>query len=126
MASTSRGRKAWLVTWEHMGDHARPERKIAAVFRPQLSGPRVRDLVELLYAAASYAPFEQMEIALGMRRNPYPAQSGDLNGVPWDGEVFCGHNPWLHARLVDKLLIPPDGEPSWKERARPQIRGVNA
>ncbi len=40
----SRGRKAWLVTWEHAVDHAQPESKIVAVSKPQFSGRRVREL----------------------------------------------------------------------------------
>ena len=119
------GRKAWLVTWEHMGDHAQPERKIAAVFKPQLSGRRVRELVEFLYASLEYQPFEQLEIVCGLRSNPYPATFGTLQGVRWEGEVTCGHNPYLCGRLVDELVIPPDGEPSWKERPRPEAKGLN-
>ena len=117
-----RGRKAWLVTWEHIGDHAQPERKIAAVLEPQLSGRRVRELVEFLYASVEYQPFEQLEIAFGLRSNPYPGTFGSMKDGPaglWEGEVNCGHNPWLYARLVDNLIIPADGEPTWQEPPRP-------
>jgi hypothetical protein len=108
-----------------MGDHAQPERKIAAVLRPQLSGRRVRELVEFLYASLEYRPFEQLEIVFGLRSNPYPATFGSLkDGAAglWQGEVICGDNPWLRARLVDNLIISPDGEPTWEERPRPHQR----
>jgi len=123
----SLGRKAWLVTWEHMGDRAQPERKIAAIFKPQLSGRRVRELVEFLYASLKYRPFEQLEIAFALRPNPYPAIFGSLKDGPaglWKGEVICGHNPWLQARLVDNLIIPTDGEPTWQERPRPHNKAL--
>jgi hypothetical protein len=121
----SLGRKAWLVTWEHVGDHAKPKRKIAAVFKPQLSGRRVLELVEFLYASLEYSPCEQMEITFGLRVNPYPAIPGTLHGVRWAGEVTCGHNPYLYGRLVDELIIPTDGQPSWKERPRPEIKALD-
>jgi len=120
-----RGRKAWLVTWEHIGDHALPERKIAAVFKPQLSGQRVRKLVEFLYASMEYQPYEQLEIEFGFRLNPYPATFGSLKDGPavlWHGEVICGDNPWLRARLIDNLIIPPEGEATWDERPSPHQR----
>ena len=121
---SKQGRKAWLVTWEWAGEHARRPRKIAAVMRPQFSGERVRELVEFLYAA-EYAPFEQLEVALGLRSNPYPATFGTLQGVTWLGEVNCGDNPYLRARKVDDLIIPVDGEASWQERPRPEIKALN-
>ena len=108
------------MTWEHEGDHALPERKIAAVLKPQLSGQRVRELVEFLYASLEYRPFEQLEITLGLKSNPYPAIFGSLQGLPWEGEVTCGHNPFLFTRLVDDLIISAGGKSTWQERPRPR------
>jgi hypothetical protein len=92
------------------------------VLRPQLSGGRVRELVGFLYASLKYEPYEQMDILSGWRSNPYPATFGSVKNGPgtWEGEVTCGDNPWLLARLVDDPIIPVDGEPNWKERPRPQ------
>lgn len=118
----SGGRAAWLVTWEHAGDHARPDCRIAAVLSPHLSGRRVRELVGFLYASLKYTPFEQLEIVLGLRTDPYPASFGqtkDGRDGLWRGEVICGDNPWLRARLVDDLVLPVEGEVSWKDRPRP-------
>ena len=118
-AARKQGRKAWLVTWENAGGYAQPERRVAAVFKPQLAGQRVRELVEFLHTSMECRPSEQLEITFGQRSNPYPATFGTLQGVPWQGEVVCGLNPFLFARLVDDLVIPTDGEPSWRERPRP-------
>ena len=46
---TNRKRKAWLVTWEWAGDHAKRADKVAAILNPRLGGDRVRELVEFLY-----------------------------------------------------------------------------
>ncbi len=118
----TRGKKAWLVTWEWAGEHARRENPIAAFFRPQLSGARVRELVEFIYLS-EYTPGDRLYFTPG--RNPYRAEFGKLAGVSWQGEIICGHNPWLRARLVDDLLIyrGEDGKEKavWNERAKPDV-----
>jgi hypothetical protein len=45
----SRKSRAWLVTWEWAGDHAKRTDKVVAIFGPRLGGERVRELVEFLY-----------------------------------------------------------------------------
>ena len=116
------GKKAWLVTWEWSGDHVRVEQRIVAIFRPQLSGHRVLELVAHIYAVLKYTPRERLASALNPKANPHPAQFGQVdNGEgTWTGEVICGHNPWLRARLVDDLVIDKDHPlGTWKERPRP-------
>ncbi len=121
-----RGISAWLVTWEHAGDHAKPRQRVAAVLNPRLSGQRVRELVELLYANELYDPSERIAFIKDRGRNPYPAQFGSLGGVPWTGEIVCGHNPWLEARIVDNLRAVKDGEGAeqfdWNERPKPRAQ----
>lgn len=98
--------KAWLVTWEWSGEHAKRNEKVAALFDSRVSPERVRESVELLYAQAAYTLSERIACFVGnRRRNPYPAECVKLEGVPWQGEIHCGHNPYLRARLVDELAI---------------------
>ena len=78
---SSRGITAWLVTWEHSGDHAKPERRVAAVFSSRLGGDRVRELVEVLYANANSTVGELIGYARNTRSNPYQATFGSVNGV---------------------------------------------
>ena len=124
--SRTRGIAAWLVTWEHIGEHARPPTKVATVLSPRLSGRRVLEIVELLYANAAYEPSERIAIAKSRRENPYPAQFGSLGGVPWGGQIVCGHNPFLEARLVSNLRVETDSSGHeqfvWDERPRPSAR----
>lgn len=122
---TYRKRKAWLVTWEWSGDHAKPAEKVVAIFNPRLGAERVRELVELLYIQSGASLDEKLSWAVDRSRNPYPAQFGSLNGAPWQGEIHCGHNPWLFARLVDDLWVATgeDGtqEAHWSERPKPDM-----
>jgi hypothetical protein len=59
----------------------------------------------------------------------YPAQFGILNNVPWGGEITCGHNPWLLARLVDDLTVEADADgkerATSKERPKPDLSWIH-
>lgn len=118
MAKRAKGKTAWLVTWEQSGDHANRKDRIAAIFRPQFSGQRIREFVDVIYQS-EYMPHERLIAALNPKANPYPAQFATIGDIPWHGEVICGDNPFLRARLVDDLLIDEHGEPRWEERPRP-------
>ena len=116
--------KAWLVTWEWCGDHAKRDDKVAAIFNPRFSAERVRELVEFIHLSAMYTLGEQAACAQNKKRNPYPADFGATQyGVTWTGEIFCGHNPYLYARLVDDLAVEDEGEGKgkvlWNERPKP-------
>jgi hypothetical protein len=118
----SRAVKAWVVRWEWSGDHAAVEQPVAAVLRPQTSGDQVLRIVEILHASRQYEPDEML---FAIRRNghqPYPAQFGTIGGVPWMGEVVCGHNPYLVAR---KAGVWPAGDGSgrieWEDIPRPDL-----
>jgi hypothetical protein len=107
--------KAWLVTWEWVGDHAKRDDKVAAVLNSRLSESRVKKLVEFLYLNDSYAVSEKMAVAQRRRDNPYPAKVER-------GIITCGHHPFLQARLVDDLRVEYDGHGmdtavTWKERS---------
>jgi hypothetical protein len=46
-------------------------------------------------------------------------------GEPWDGEVLCGNDPYLRARLVDGLIVERNMDSKeetavWKDRPRSQ------
>lgn len=72
-------------------------------------------------------------------RNPYPATFGtatiDAGGsdgpkhVQWEGEVVCGHNPWLAARIARVWpLTDGSGGIGWEDdprRARDDDQGIS-
>lgn len=117
--------EGWLVTWEWIGDHAKRDDKVAAILNPRFSAERVRELVELLYLTQNSTLSERMNWARDKHLNPYPAQFHTLDGVPWQGQIHCGHNPFLFARLVDDLAVERDAEgnerATWRERPKPDI-----
>ena len=125
-----RGIKAWLVTWEWSGNHAKRDCNVAAVFNPRFKVERIREYVEFLYATEFYTLSERVACARNKTNNPYPAVPGSLNGVQWEGEIICGHNPFLRARLVDDLNIEVESEgkekPTWKERPKPDLSWIRS
>lgn len=134
MGGAKRGRVAWLVTWEWAGEHARvPDSEVVVgVFNPRLGPESVKRLVEILYAAREYDATDKLG---ALTHNPYPAQfttiritvDGVPQNIPWAGEVICGHNPYLRARLVNGLRRSEPGSDVvglvWDERPRPTAIG---
>ncbi len=112
-----RGRSAWLVTRHWVAEN--PTWEVAAIFSSRLGGVRVREMVELL-SLTSYS-LEELAEMHWPQRVPYPARFGQAkSGEPWEGEIFCGNDPFLRARLVDDLKVERDADGCeravWKER----------
>jgi len=105
----------WLVTWEGTSP---PAKRIVAVLDGRLGADDVRRTVEALYATHAYSEAELVAFSKS-GKNPYPAHSGDIGGIPWVGQIVCGHNPYLVARLVDELKTDASGVVTWKERPVP-------
>jgi len=121
-----KGLSAWLVTWELSGAHAKRDDKVAEILDPRIQPERVRQIVELLYHRDS-ALSEKIRWRLRRQDQPYPAEFLTLEGVEWFGEIICGHNPWLRARLVDDLIVQADVDgketATWKDRHNPREVG---
>jgi hypothetical protein len=97
------GQKAWLLTWDWMGEHAAVEDRIAAILRPRLSRLIVGEIVEYLYAIHSYSPTELAAWSRRPKENPYKVQWGP-------GHCYCGQNPFLSAHYVHDLIITKDSD----------------
>jgi len=119
----ARGKSAWLVTRHWIAEH--PKWEVAAILSPRLGGDRVREFVELLQVTSYFTLEEQLDMKWPRYgRTPYPSRFGQTQaGESWNGEVFCGHDPYLHARVVDEVRIKRGAEgketATWKERQRP-------
>lgn len=119
---------AWLITWEWTGDHARREDSIAAILSPRLTFEKIKEIVEMIYTNEFYTYRERIAFTKNKKANPYPATFDDIDDIPWQGRIHCGHNPWLEARLVDNLRVfqNPNGDEqlSWDERPKPDISWI--
>jgi hypothetical protein len=118
--------KAWLITWEWSGEYAKVENPVASILNPRLSPQKVKEIVELLYVNQNYTIREKLAYSNNKKFNPYPAYYTRINGIQWLGEIFCGHNPYLFARKVEKIKVEEDENGnevlSWKELPKPNIK----
>jgi len=105
------------------------EQPVAAVLSARIGHQRVAQIVEALYAARAYTPDEMLEAFRQGGHNPYPARYGTAeiddpsgNGrrlrAKWTGQIYCGHNPWLHARRAS-VWTGDDGGIEWKDDPAP-------
>ena len=116
---------AWLITWEWIAEHAKKDSKIVSILNYRLSGLRVREYVERRYVDSEYNLREQLSYAKSPKNNPYPAEFGKINGVSWQDQIICGHNPYLEARKVKNIRVEVDsnGEEhlEWEEIPPPKL-----
>jgi hypothetical protein len=101
--------KAWLITWEWMGTHVAVDQPIVDILSARTGAKIVREYLERIYILHKMSLAEKVELARYSRpsRPPYPAHFvtvGD-KGIPYQGRIHCGDNPWLHARKVDNLVV---------------------
>lgn len=101
--------KAWLVTWEWAGDHAKVKNPIAAILNPRLSPARVREIVELIFVNESYSFSERVSYANNKKFNVYPAEYDTFKGANYLNRIYCGRNPHLFARQVDDIRVEAGG-----------------
>ena len=111
----------WIATWSGTDPNHVPKKKLALVVDGRTGAETVRKLVQAIFASYWYSEGELVAYRLE-KHNPYPAKFGDLKGITWQGQISCGHNPHLFARLVDDLKADSLGNVTWKERPRPNPR----
>ena len=118
--------KAWLITWDWAGDHAALEDPVVTVLSARTGAEEVRRYVERRYVEETASLREKLSYARYNRpQKPYPAEFERLEGVRFQGRIYCGHCPWLYARLVDNLRVESDATGidvlSWDEILPPAV-----
>lgn len=103
------GFSAWIVTSEGTAPLQSGTHNVVDILDPRLSPERVREIVEILNQRED-SLCERVAWRLQKRRQPYPAEFVKIDGVPWKGQVICGHNPFFVAQLVDNLTIEVDAD----------------
>ncbi len=91
--------KAWLITWEWMGESAAIADKIVGILNPRWSIKRVSMIVEFIYNQNTSTLSEMSNYAKRPSNNPYTSKT-DFNS-----HITCGNHPWIKARLVENLYI---------------------
>ena len=93
-----------MVTWEGTeisGD-------VVAIFNCRKSAKTIKDFIEQFYMVQNYSLHEKLTYAYHGKNNPYSAKyTRSENGVE---RIICGHNPFLCARLVIKIMVSSDAD----------------
>ncbi len=100
--------KAWIVRWGWIGDNANVDCPDVVVLSARMSAERIREYVEVLYKFHKYSFHEQLGQARynNPQQNPYPAKFAGN----WQGNIVCGHNPYLEAFLATDISVKSDGK----------------
>ena len=103
--------KAWIIVWRWTGGHAAVKKPLVNILSARVSSEEVRKYVERYYASSAYSADEQLQQALYNKpeKVPYPARFGQISGVPFGGQITCGHNPFIEAFVANDIR-PCDNE----------------
>ncbi len=113
--------KAWLITWDWIGDHAAVDNLLVAIFTSRRTDKWVAEFLEQFYLAFSCTARDMAYYANRKKKIPYKANTPMIiNDIPHGNRITCGDNPWLYARVVRDLNIKSDIDEdyeiiSWKE-----------
>jgi hypothetical protein len=120
--------RAWLITWEWNGDHAKVDNPLVSILSSRYSPERVRLLVEQLYINDGATASEHIAYARNKKNNPYPAYYNSSSSGRHTWQIYCGHNPHLYARLVFDLkhegIAGGKQKLTWKENPRPNSEWI--
>lgn len=112
------GAKAWVLYWEVLPGgplSIARNNEVVAVLPPQWGDARVLDILERLFLERAAVPSELVEWrSSGL---PYPPKNLLwMHSVPVGcSGYYCGHNPMLVARKVQRLRVLSDDELEWEE-----------
>jgi hypothetical protein len=95
--------KAWLITWDWVGDHAAVTNPIVDVLSARTSIEDVRIHVARLYARERLSWSERLDLVRYAK--PESLITGVTRGGGGRSHIDCGHNPFLWARVVDNLRV---------------------
>jgi hypothetical protein len=87
---------------------AKVDNKVIAIISGRKSQSYIKEIVELLWSSRQLAWFEQISYAKNHNNIPYHAE-----GRPrFEGQVSCGHNPWIEAHRIHDVeaYIDEDGK----------------
>lgn len=113
----------WLITWEpaSLNVQIAEDDRIVAILNYRWKAQNVRKIVEILHANAEGTLSQRLAYARMLNQGIPPAYHAEFNG--WEGQIICGVNPVMYARLVDNpRILEKDGRESliWDERPLPE------
>ncbi|OYX01780.1 MAG: hypothetical protein B7Z12_13405 [Caulobacter vibrioides] len=99
-------------------------KKVIDIVSARRSAEWVRDYVERLYLTFKASNDELMRYAAYNKPGevPYPAEFVRIGiGIPYSGQMRCGHDPHIYARLVADLRTDETGKLIWTDVPPPDL-----
>jgi len=111
--------KAWVITRETPNANAVHNTVVVGLLSARKSAEAVKDYVEWLYVTLECSTEDLMGfVKYSKPYKPYEAQYFTTNtGVSHKVGMYCGHNPFLIARLADNVNLKKNG---WLEWGNPE------
>ena len=95
-------KSAWLIRWDWANPAAALVDEFACLVNYRKSAKYIKDLVEYIYYSNSLNLVENVFFAKNNKNIPYRA------GSDFNGNIRCGHNPWIEAIFVKKVEVVVD------------------
>jgi hypothetical protein len=115
---------AWIITQEG----TRHKTEVIGILSARNSPDKIKAYIEFIYALFHCNAEEHMSAARYNKPwNPYEAEYNRTNtGVRVQSTIFCGHNPYLVARLARGISLQQEEPPrlQWTEPDRIEITGT--
>lgn len=107
MAAKQKGKRAWVITCEQIGDHAKPDRRFVAAFSSRRSPEWIKQFVQIIHDVATLDPTEILYYMNRQRKVPYKTQDFHYKESRVMDKFTCGHNPYVFGRLVNSRARMP-------------------
>lgn len=103
-------KKAWLITWEYKEQKAFSSDNLISIFDSHIGCERIANFIEQYYMANKFTLENKFFFSFRKNLNPYPVVYSRTNdGIQYVGDMKCGENPYIHARVVKNLNIIKNG-----------------
>ena len=98
--------KAWIIRWSWIGDHAEVKQPEVAILSARKSPKYVLAYVQAVHDTKTYTLKEQQELSRYNKPTPNPYSAEFVDN--WQGNITCGHNPYLEAFMAENINVISD------------------
>lgn len=96
--------KAWLITWEDNNNLSFSVDKVIAIISSRVASDKVATFIEQYYMANNYTLENKFFFSSKSKSNPFSVIYAKTDeGLSYTGDMKCGNNPYIHARIVKNL-----------------------
>lgn len=96
--------KAWLITWEDKNNLSFSVDKVIAIISSRVGSDKIASFIEQYYMVNNYTLENKFFFSSKSKFNPFSVIYAKTDeGLSYTGDMKCGNNPYIHARIVKNL-----------------------